>query len=93
MNDMFYPGQDVFADGRLATYAGHVAGRHYVHSIAGLVPAKSLSLADLGSPRQLQCGEVMHSRVRGTMRRNRPAHAVRPFPSVPHSAPLTSAAA
>jgi len=62
---MFYPGQQVTADGRTATYAGAVNGTHYVYAVArgGLVPARHITPADLGAPRQLQLGAPLRRRA------------------------------
>lgn len=60
---MFTNGQRVIADGRTATYAGAHAGVHYVYTIAGLVPARTVIDATCsGAPRQLQTGSPLHSR-------------------------------
>lgn len=53
----FHPGERVFADGREAHVAFTDAqGTVYVHTLSGTVPARHVTHADLGAPRQLEGG-------------------------------------
>ena len=53
---MFHPGQSVLADGRGAVYATYVNGVHYVYTLSGIVPARTVHDASLGAPHQLGGG-------------------------------------